>query len=276
VASTAWDFARLLSPQAIWIAGLDLAFPGLKTHFRGALFEENVHSMSRRFFPAETHSHLALENGAPFPAASVSGGRVLTDKRLSLYAAWFEARAGQERNIPSYNLSSSGLAVQGLIPAKLETLLGLPERRRAINALLAAAFARIETEFNAEKAGRERRYAEALQALVSGLESIQEEAEKAGKIAGNALRDAHADREKILARLEKMHKAIAANPVKDAAGFLFPQAAELDARLTETDNWRRHLEFSALLYTELAAAADFTLAAVKKKLDLSPKCATLI
>jgi hypothetical protein len=266
VATTAWDFARLLSPSAIWIAGLDLAFPGLKTHFRGALFEENVHAESRRFVTAETRSHLALENGLPFPAASVSGGRVLTDKRLSLYAAWFENHAGLERNIPSYNLSSSGLAIKGLIPAKLETLSALPDRRREINALLAAAFVRIDAAFNAEKAAREQRYGEALHALTSGLDALREQAGQAGKLAGNVLRDTSANREKALARLEALHKALAVNPVKDAAGFLSPPAAELEARLTETDKWRRHLEFSALLYAELAASADFILAALEKTL----------
>ena len=42
VATSAWDFARILRPSALWIAGLDMAFPGLKTHFQGALFEDRV------------------------------------------------------------------------------------------------------------------------------------------------------------------------------------------------------------------------------------------
>ncbi|MDR1858383.1 MAG: DUF115 domain-containing protein [Treponema sp.] len=40
VATTAWDFARSLGAREIWIAGLDLSYPGLRTHYRGALFEE--------------------------------------------------------------------------------------------------------------------------------------------------------------------------------------------------------------------------------------------
>ena len=54
VATTAWDFARALFQNRegdIWIAGLDLAFPDLKTHFRGARFEEQSNSQSNRFSP---------------------------------------------------------------------------------------------------------------------------------------------------------------------------------------------------------------------------------
>ena len=176
VATTAWDFARLLGPSAIWIAGLDLGFPGYKTHFRGALFEENVHAESTRFTPAETLSCLSLQGGFPFFAASASGGRVLTDRRLSIYCAWFENRISQERTLRNYSLSSGGLAVRGLVPAALPQLLALPPRRDEITKLLEKTFARIEGEFAAEKAAREQRYGEAFGDLVRGLEIVRNEA----------------------------------------------------------------------------------------------------
>jgi hypothetical protein len=265
VATTAWDFARLLGPSAVWIAGLDLGFPGYKTHFSGALFEENAHAESTRFAPAETRSYLSLQSGFPFSAASASGGRVLTDRRLSIYGAWFENRISQERTLRNYSLSGAGLAVRGLVPAAVKELLALPPRRDEINGILEQSFAKIDAEFDSKRAARERRYDEAFKDLLRGLKAVKDEAEGAEKTAAGALRRFFpdpAEREKILAALDAANRAIAANPVKDAAGFLFPPPEELEARLGETDPWKRHLEFSALLYRELAAASEWTLKAL--------------
>ncbi|MDR1507048.1 MAG: DUF115 domain-containing protein [Treponema sp.] len=265
VATTAWDFARLLSPSTLWIAGLDLGFPGLKTHFKGAAFEETVHAGSTRFNPAETSSQRSLESGFPFPASSASGGSVLTDRRLSIYGAWFENRIRQER-IQSRSLSENGLFVQGLASSDIKELLALPPRRREIDRILEETFRRIENEFAApgEKAAREKRYTQAFGSLVRGLETLLEEAGRAGKIAAGAGREPERPAGDTLVRLDKADKAIAANPVKDAAGFLFPPAGELEERLTETDPWKRHLEFSRLLYGELARSVQYTLATLKK------------
>jgi hypothetical protein len=125
VATTAWDFSRLLGPEAIWIAGLDLAFPGRQTHFKGALFEENAHAVSKHLCPVETLSVQALESGIPFYGLSAGGGKVLTDRRLSLYAAWFENRF-RESGPDNYSLSAQGLAIPGLAIAETEKLLALP------------------------------------------------------------------------------------------------------------------------------------------------------
>jgi hypothetical protein len=274
VATTAWEFARLLGPSAVWIAGLDLGFPGLKTHFKGALFEENIHAESTRFKPAETGSRLSLESGFPFPAASASGGKVLTDRRLSIYGAWFENRISQER-IRNYSLSGAGLAVRGLVPADIGELLALPPRRAEIDRILEDAFRRIEDQFMAadEKAAREHRYGEAFRDLVQGLRAIQEKAERAGKLAAGAFRLSNAnraEREKALAALDAANRAIAENPVKDPAGFLFPPPEELENQLTETDPWKRHLEFSVRFYRELALACEYTLATLKKPPDVFP------
>jgi hypothetical protein len=266
VATTAWDFARLLGPSVVWIAGLDLGFPGYKTHFRGALFEENALVESTRFTPAETRSYLSLQSGFPFFAASASGGKVLTDRRLSIYGAWFENRISQERMLRNYSLSGAGLAVRGLVPSTIEQLLALPPRRDEITKLLEQRFANIDAAFSHEKAAREQRYDEAFRRLTDGLKAVKDEAERAEKTAAGALRGffpVQAEREKIFARLDDANRKIASNPVKDAAGFLFPPPEELEARLTEKEPWKRHLEFSVLLYRELAAASDWTLRALK-------------
>ncbi|MDR2552208.1 MAG: DUF115 domain-containing protein [Treponema sp.] len=266
VATTAWDFARLLGPEEIWIAGLDLGFPGFQSHFRGALFEENAHALSGRFCPVETLSVQSLESGFPFYAPSLEGGRVLTDRRLSLYAAWFENRLGQggpAQSIRNRSLSPRGMAIPGLSPAEPEDLLALPLRRQEIDRILRETWRRIDGAFFAPPARMERegRYGEALRSLVRGLEEIRDSSERAASAAGRGLKypSLEKEREQLLQKLDGINRIIAESPVKEAAGFLFPPPAELERELSETEPLRRHLEFSFRLYRSLAEAAEFTL-----------------
>jgi hypothetical protein len=70
--------------------------------------------------------------------------------------------------------------------------------------------------------------------------------------------------EKILQKLDRINAFIAESPVKDAAGFLFPPASELEKELVETELFRRHLEFSLRFYHSLAESVEFTLRFLKK------------
>ncbi|MDR1788490.1 MAG: DUF115 domain-containing protein [Treponema sp.] len=168
VAATAWDFARTLRPSSIWIAGLDLAFPGLKTHFKGAVFEDRALAESARLCPAETWALRALLGGQPFRARDTDGGQVLSDRRLSLYAAWFASRFERYPGLANYRLrppgSPPGLAVEGLSDASPDALRALPRRREAIAALTAARRAHIAATFFSPEAAAARgaAYEEAL------------------------------------------------------------------------------------------------------------------
>ncbi|MDR3145135.1 MAG: DUF115 domain-containing protein [Treponema sp.] len=265
VATTAWDFARLLGPPAIHIAGLDLAYPELKTHFRGARFEERALAESNRLCPGETWSVRALRDGHPFRAPAADGGRVLTDRRLSLYAAWFENRFRLFPGLPSRSLSRQGLAIPGLLPGSAGELLALPPRREEIDRRLAGLFAGIAADFNdpAEQARRADRYEAARKTLREGLEYLRDLAGEAAVLAEGARRQrGPADREGVLTKLEEVNRRITASAVKDVAGFLFPPLEELEGSLTspESDRPGRHLELSAKLYRALAEAAAYTLA----------------
>ncbi|MDR1950230.1 MAG: DUF115 domain-containing protein [Spirochaetaceae bacterium] len=280
VATTAWDFARLLGPPAIHIAGLDLAYPDLKTHFRGARFEEKALAESDRLCPAETRSVRALREGRQFRAAAADGGRVLTDRRLSLYAAWFENRFRRFPEIPSYSLAPKGLAIPGLLPGSTEGILALPPRREEINRRLAGVFARIETGFNrpAEWKLRAERYEAARKTLTEGLGYIKTLAEEAAVFAeGNCglSGDRPAERERVFARLDEVNRRISGSAVKDVAGFLFPPpedpAGEPAAPAANdpagglAGGYHRYLEQSAKLYRDLAEAAGYTLRILTRK-----------
>jgi hypothetical protein len=286
VATTAWDFARTLGPREIWIAGLDLAFPGNKTHFKGALFEEKALSESTRLNPSETWLYNALRGGRPFNAPSISGGQVLTDRRLSLYATWFENNFNRYPGIKNYSLvgigdrgsgirdcnsdknpqspvpspqspTPTGLAISGLEPAETDALLALPERRGEIEKRLEASFSHIEAGFFDAEETRQRhdRYEKAVTALHSGLDKIKAACKKGETIAAAALRhDPGPGRDKTLAALDEINRFITGSEVKEIAGFLFPaDVAETGGQTG--DSFRNYLTSSIALYRSLAEAA---------------------
>ena len=268
VATSAWDFARLLGARQLWIAGLDLSFPRLRTHFRGAVFEEKSHTESGRFAPVETWNFRALRDGQPFLAKRQGGASVLTDKRLSLYASWFESRFSQYPEIKNYSLSAEGLAIPGLQTAAPEELLSLPGRREEINLLLGETYAAVERDFASEaaKADRAGKYESARTMLLKGLWEIKELAEDAAAgaaIAANRARQGRPgkeEQERALKKLDNANMNIAKSAVKEIAGFLFPETTEWDAEIAATtaDPLIMHLEFSARFYRALGEAAEFT------------------
>jgi hypothetical protein len=266
VATTAWDFARLLGASSVWAAGLDLSFPDLKTHFKGALFEERTHAESTRTQPGELWSFKALRDGLPFSAADASGGSVLTDRRLSLYAAWFENRFRRFPGAAPLSLSRRGLRIGGMETRSIEELLALPDRRAEIDRRLGEAFAGEDRRFlaPAERGRREAAFSRRLEELEAALEALAE-------ISRNAAAEAEAGLGagidgRTLEALERAEAAVGSSSVKEIAGFLFPPVAELEAVLERDpeDPLRRHVRFALLLYRRIAENAERTLGLLKK------------
>ncbi len=265
VATTAWDFARTIGAAPLWVAGLDLGFPGCKTHFKGALFEERVHAETVRTAPVELRSFRALRDGIPFRAPDAAGGRVLTDKRLALYAAWFESRFARHPEARPLSLSERGLRIAGMESRGIRELLDLPERRREIDIRLEAALQRADGAFGAEAARESRAaaFGRAVGDLARSLEELRgiaEEAEAAARSAfdrRSGLSGAEVGR--VLEVLDGANAVIAASSAKEVAGFLFPPVAELEREVAtpREDALGRHLEYSQRLYGRLAASAAF-------------------
>ena len=274
VATSAWDFARHLGAKSVWIAGLDLSFPELKTHFRGAAFEEKPHAESRRFSPGETWNFRLLRDGQPFLAKRQGGGTVLTDKRLSLYAAWFENCFSRFPDIKNYSLHAAGLSIPGLESAASETLLALPGRREEINRLLQEVYAATERDFcGTEAKNRAAHYETARKALVEGLGKVKNLAEDTAESVETAARRSRQGRldereqNRILKKLDSAAKAIAESSVKEIAGFLFPETGEWEAEIAAitAEPFARHLEFSARFYRTLAETAAYNLRVLSEK-----------
>jgi hypothetical protein len=264
VASTAWDFARELGANEIWIAGLDLAFPELKTHFRGARFEEISNSQSNRFNPAEKWVVRALRDGIPFKGRSASGGQTTTDKRLSLYAVWFEAQFRQNKQIQNNSIFHEGLAIEGLQAADSQKLLALPKRREEIDRRIQQAFLKIETEFNApeEKRGRAEKYEKAVCALTRGFENIKTAAEEGTEIAQRSLKTTmdSSQQDKVVKELDEITRRITESEVKEAADFLSASVAQEEKEesyLPDKEPFNAHLKKSLKYFFGIIEAVRF-------------------
>jgi hypothetical protein len=275
VATTAWDFARVLGGSEIWIAGLDLAYPCLKTHFRGARFEERANSLSGRFNPTEKWVTGALRDGLPFKAHSASGEKVLTDRRLSLYAAWFENQFRKYPQVKNFGVFRDGLEIAGLQSAQTEALLSLPERRDEIDKRIKDAFLKTEKEFNDGEQARERarRYENAVSGLKRGLASIKKTAEEGASIARQALKRElnAAQKDKVIKELDALTRRVTESEVKEVAGFLFPQIEDDKEKSPansfpkdsfpqeSSDPFRTYLNSTLKLFSGLAQAAEINL-----------------
>jgi len=249
VATTAWDFARSLGGQEIWIAGLDLAFPDLKTHFRGARFEERSNSETGRLNPIEKWLLRALRDGRPFKARSAAGGQVLTDQRLSLYAAWFENQFRQNTQVKNYSLFQDGLAIAGLQAADTEKFLSLAKRREEIDGRIQVLYSRIDAEFNEpeEKRKRTEQYDAAVNILNSGLKGIRASAQEGAEITRRALRYPmnSSQQDKVIKELDALLRRITESEVKEIAGFLIP---EMEEEKDEKDPFCAYLKSSLKLF----------------------------
>jgi hypothetical protein len=133
VSTCAWDFARIVGSDPIFMAGLDLGFPGKKTHFHGAYFEQGFHSLAFKLNPVERMSYRYIKEAMPFFVPSNSGGLTLTDKRMIIYKWWFETQMNLHQSSTTCNLSPHGVAIPGMKLTDLKAALDLPVRRDRID-----------------------------------------------------------------------------------------------------------------------------------------------
>ncbi|GHU39768.1 hypothetical protein FACS1894190_05680 [Spirochaetia bacterium] len=232
VATTALDFACLLnksSKASVWIAGLDLAFPDNKTHYNGAVFEQKAIRQATRFIPAQTASFNALLSAFPFTAAAADGGTVRTDKRLSLYAAWFTNRAASEKLTPIKRLTSKGIAIDGLINNSIDGLMALPACRNKIDEQKNKIFGQIENEFNKpeEILLRTKKFEAVHNNLVVELESIIKKSLSIQNLI-QILRSKKITEQNFIQEINNIFNLIEKCPAKNIAAFIFPDIKDFE------------------------------------------------
>jgi hypothetical protein len=223
VSTTAWDFARHLGATRIFMAGLDLGFPDGKTHFTGSIFEERTHVASLRLAPAETAGYHALYGAGPYPVSDYAGNPVLTDKRLILYAWWFESRLAAHPANQTATLTPEGVRIPGFKVASVDALASGPETRGAIDARIAEALSRAEAPDPNRFHAAVRELTDALAGIARlATEGIQE-CDAWRKAARD--RGGNADPRELLAKLDRIDRAIAGHPAKEVAAMVFQAAS---------------------------------------------------
>jgi hypothetical protein len=263
VATTAWDLARLLGCRPIYMAGLDLGYPGARTHCRGAYFEERMHQEAERLHPAETARFQALRDAGPFLLGNPAGGFTLTDRRLIIYKWWFENQIAQLKDAGrglTYSLSAEGVRVEGMPFRSLEELRQLPENRRLLRPRLADI--RRRAREHREGAGRN-----ALNAAVSLLEDLVADLRQLEGFAARAVSVCRrlpgpegggpdAAPTGVFVELDRIDAEILAVSSRNVAGFLFQ---DLIRRILDSPGGRRSLQevmqLSEELYRELSSSA---------------------
>ncbi len=256
VATTAWDFARFCGAKDIYLAGMDLGFPGRQTHIRGSQFEEREHRTATRLRPSETQSTAALMSAFPCYAADYEGNKLLTDKKMSLFSWWFEKTCsvyGPE-GIQTYSLTKESLAIKGISYKSVESLLCLPERE-ADKALF---FARAKENERKIQAERSTVNVDSVRENFSRtLNTLQTLATKGINLAEKAVRDRTRAPE-IFAELNNIDAQIVHSEAKDAAALVFPTEAKLTELCKDLpqDSTLRSLYQSKIIYSELKRAVS--------------------
>ena len=284
VATSAWDLARLLGCEPIWMAGLDLGFPRGATHARASLFEQLALARGTLLGPAESEQAAAVCGPWTGDAPAAGGGLVRTDARMRLYAWWFEARLARPGAPRTLSLAPQGLAIPGMALGSPEELLALPVLRPAIDRALAEIAAAAGGESaaagrapgapgSARRPGSARGEAgergdEGLSRLLIELAEISGEAGAAVAAASEARAalaegEAGAGRLKLaLGRLDAADRSISDCPAKDVAAFLMPPLGELLSRRART--LEESIEQSETVYRSVAESARYHIEALAR------------
>ncbi len=215
VATTAWDLARFMGCPVIYMAGLDLGYPENRTHFRGSVFEERAHILSRRRLPAETSAFLALRDAAPYLVPANTGGEVLTDRRLIVYKWWFETQLRAGPGVETKSISGGGVRIDGIKAASLADVVRRPQIRSTVERRLSEALAE---EHVLDRRSRSERFHAAIDRLDSELERLARIAARAVALVAELRSDPGAP--DTLRALDSIDHAIASSGGKDIAGFL--------------------------------------------------------
>jgi hypothetical protein len=268
VATTAWDLARALGCPQIYMAGLDLGFPGKRTHCRGAFFEESMHTASTRLRSAEQGILAYLYQAGSLALPNNAGGSTLTDRRMLVYKWWFENQMKQQRAASgpaTFNLSPEGLAIEGMPYMDARTLLELPPRRGVVDARLRSAWPPPRSRELRLRSAQRRRLAGTLWELEGELQRLSSVAGRGERICRRLMEAGGRLGTGSLAELEEIDRGILEISSRQIASFLFQPLIRkvLDGTGGGTSDTGggcgQALETSRDLYRELADSARYHL-----------------
>ena len=257
VATTAWDFCRLLSKGELFCGGLDLGFPGNRTHFHGSFFEEKIHSETTRLTPPEDFTYRAYISGTPYTRVNNSGTFTVTDNRLSVYIQWFEEQIKINNISKIWNLSPLGIRIEGMDFKEPETLKEYPDIREDIDRIKEGITgysqnAKLETE----------------NLLTFGIIKLKEELTRLSSLAGEGIKlivnydriktDSRALSE-LLESLNDIDNSIIKSGTKEITSFLLQPIIDKVSKSTQSSTVGKGIGNSEELYNDIKESSDFHL-----------------
>ncbi len=254
VATTAWDFARICGAKEIYIAGMDLGFPGKQTHIRGSQFEEREHRISDRITTSETQSIHALMGAVPSYAKDYNGNSLLTDKKMSIFSWWFEnnCQMAEKEGTKTYSLTKESLAINNIMTANVEDLLTLPDSSDQKNLFFNIAQESAK-KFRTNMTNSD--FGNVFNSFVANLEMLNSCAKKGLSLCDKAIKN-RLKAPEIFQELSLIDAKILNSEAKDAASLVFPterKIKELTVDLPQ-DPQLKSLYYSKVIYTELNKA----------------------
>ncbi len=248
VATSAWDLARRLGCREIYAAGLDLGYPGNKTHYKNSLSSRLIAISSTRLTPSSSLTASYLNSTSSFKTENNSGTETLTDKRLIIYKWWFENQLKIDNETVTYNLSPYGIKIDGMDFISSDALLDAMEHRENIENV------KIKVITDCTESGQN-----GLKGIVTMLENMILECESLETLSGEAIQlmklislDAPGLSE-YLKKLESIDRSISLIPSKELAGFILQPI--LNEILEKTDG--DYLSNSKKLYFGIYEAASY-------------------
>lgn len=267
VATAAWDFCRILSITQIWCAGLDLGFPQKQTHCRGSFFEQRAHWLSHRTYPSESFSWHALNDAGLSAVPSNSDHRTWTDKRMSVYARWFEEQMKNYSSIQSWNLSEEGIKIQGMPKKRVYEALKMPPIREDLDQLI-SRIKKIQPDSQIKE-----NLQQAITELIEALKILQDLSDKGRSISKNleVAFNRKEDIQSFLIKLTELDENIISSVSKDIAGFILQNFITTLIRDNKKKTGQEIIDNSYNLYNELYNSVGFHLELLKKSLKNQKK-----
>lgn len=266
VATSAWGFARLCGCHRIFLAAVDLSFPGKRTHAHGSTFEEKTHMTSTRLNPSQQSQVAALFSADTSLGTSYAGEAVITDQRMELYAWWFESKVAAHPEQKTFSLTADSLSIPGIEFFPLEDFLQQAPRRAERQDFFDNQQKQRE-KFLANMEGLATTFRHLRASLKDGLFQIYKAARKGLQLCQDALvlQDGAAFESafhQVISQLATIDQAIRTSPYHESAALAFPSQQKLEQLYLEAGlsphPGRATLEKSRILYQQIMVAlADY-------------------
>ncbi|QTQ13543.1 motility associated factor glycosyltransferase family protein [Treponema parvum] len=258
VSTSAWDFARIIGVEEIFMAGLDLSYPKKNTHIKGSTFEEDAHKNSLRISTAETAGVRSLYAINCEYAEDYTGEKVLTDRRMKLFAWWFESRLASPDAVKTFTFCPQNLAVPGIKVARLEDFLKKPEKIEERKKFFKTAE---DHSLSEEKIMQnELNFDRILKTLIDSLTSLYKTAKDAMQLCKKALSNSKNNYSDIFKKLSIADNAIMTSGSKEIVSLIFPSKDKLESIFANetlpNEAAKASIFRSMIIYKEICRAVD--------------------